>query len=119
MRNKDTSKRVETRFGPETRFEIEPTAAVPVRGAAENDLEQLKARLLRQLLAPVAEPGLNMALRRAASEAASLAWFTPCPLLFFPTLLEEKAVIARRQRDRQREIRQRSQGMVDEAVSDS
>jgi len=62
-----------------------------------------RGRLLQQLLAPVAEPGLNTALRRAANEAASLAWFTPCPLLFFPTLLEEKAVAAKRQRDRQRD----------------
>jgi hypothetical protein len=117
MRNRNKSKWVETRFGPETRFEIGPISPVPFRGTSENDLEQLKARLLQQLLAPRAEPGLNTALRRAANEAASLAWFTPFPLLFFPTLLEEKAVAAKRQRDRQREIRQRSQGLVEDAVS--
>jgi hypothetical protein len=117
MTNRDKRKRVETRFEPATRFEIEPSVPVPVRGTAENDLERLKARLLRQLVAPVVEPGLNRALRRAANEAASLAWFTPFPLLFFPTLLEEKALTAERQRDRQRDIRQRSQGLAEEAVS--
>jgi len=109
--------RFQPRFGPETRFEIGPIAPVPFRGTVENDLEQLKARLLRQLLAPVAEPALNTALRRAANEAASLAWSTPFPLLVFPTLLEEKAVAAKRQRERQREIRQRSQGLMAESVS--
>jgi hypothetical protein len=116
MKNRVKSKRVETRFGPAARFEIEPIAPVPIRGTAENELEQLKARLLPQLLAPVAEPGQNRALRRAANEAASLAWFTPFPLLFFPTLLEEKALTAKRQQARQREIRRRSQGLAQEAV---
>src|ERR1700691_1587681 len=81
-------KRVQPRFEAETRFEIGPLAPVPVRGTGETELEQLKARLLRALLAPVAEPELNTALQRAADEAASVAWFTPFPLLFFPTLLE-------------------------------
>jgi hypothetical protein len=117
MTNRDKRKLIETRFEPAMPFEIEPGAAVPPRGTAENDLEELKARLLRQLVAPVEEPDLNRALRRAANEAASLAWFTPFPLLFFPTLLEEKALTAKRQRDRQQDIRQRSQGLVEEAVS--
>jgi hypothetical protein len=116
MRNKRANRVVKTRFGPETRFEFGPLAPVPFRGTTENQLEQLKARLLRQMLAPVEEPGLNTALRRAANEAASVAWFTPFPLLFFPTLLEEKAADAVRQQQRQREIRQRSQVLLEEAV---
>jgi hypothetical protein len=111
-------KRVQPRFEAETRFEIGPLAPVPVRGTGETELEQLKARLLRALLAPVAEPELNTALQRAADEAASVAWFTPFPLLFFPTLLEEKAAGARRQQARQREIRQRTQGLLAEAISE-
>jgi hypothetical protein len=114
MRNK----LVKTRFKPETRFEIGPLAPVPLRGAAEKELEQLKERLLRPLLAPVVEPELSKALRRAANEAASVAWFTPFPLLFFPTLLEEKAASARRQQERQQEIRQRSQGLLEDAISE-
>jgi hypothetical protein len=103
---------VETRFGPETRFEISPLAPVPVRGAGEKELERLKARLLRQLLEAAEEPELNAALERAANEAASAAWFTPFPLLFFPTLLEEKAAGARRQEERRREIRERTRGLL-------
>jgi hypothetical protein len=120
MRNRSGNKAVRTRFGPETRFELGPLAPgpVPVRGPAENELEQLKARLLRPLLVPGVEPGLNLALRRAANEAASVAWLTPFPLLFFPTLLEEKAASARRQQERQREIRQRTLGLLEEAISE-
>jgi hypothetical protein len=118
MRNRTRNKLVKTRFEPETRFEIGPLASVPLRGAAENELEQLKARLLRPLLDPVVEPELSTALRRAANEAASVAWFTPFPLLFFPTLLEEKAARARRQQERQRQIRQRSHGLLEEAISE-
>jgi hypothetical protein len=111
-------KPVKTRFRPVTRFEIDRIAPVPFRGTVEHDLEQLKARLLRPLLDPVKEPELNAALRRAANEAASAAWFTPFPLLFFPTLLEEKAAGAKRQQERQREIRHRTQGLLEEAISE-
>jgi hypothetical protein len=118
MKNRMRYKPVKNRSKPETRFEISPLAPVPVRGAAETELEQLKARLLRPLLAPVEEPELNTALQRAANEAASVAWFTPFPLLVFPTLLEEKAAKARRQQARQRQIRERSQGLLEEAISE-
>jgi hypothetical protein len=120
MKNKTgiRSRLVKTRFGPETRFEIGPIAPVPFRGPAEGDLEQLKARLVRPLLATATEPELSTALQRAANEAASAAWFTPFPLLFFPTLLEEKAASARRQQKRQREIRQKTQGLLEQAISE-
>ena len=118
MKNKTRTKSVKTRFGPETRFEIGRIAPVPFRGQAENELEQLKARLVRPLLAPEMEPELNSALQLAANEAASAAWFTPFPLLFFPTLLEEKATVARRQQKRQREILERSQGLLEQAISE-
>jgi hypothetical protein len=118
MKNRTRNKLFKTRFEPETRFEIGPLAPVPLRGAAETELEQLKARLLRPLLDQAMEPELSTALRRAANEAASVAWFTPFPLLFFPTLLEEKAASARRQQVRQRQIRARSQGLLEEAISE-
>ena len=118
MKKKAGNKVVKTRFGPETRFEIGPPAPVPVRGPVEHELEQLKARLLGRLLVRAAEPGMNVALRRAANEAASVAWFTPFPLLVFPTLLEEKAAIARRQQRRQREIRDRTQGLLEQAITE-
>jgi hypothetical protein len=89
-----------------------------MRGPAELELEQLKSRLLGQLLSPATEPGVSLALRRAANEAASMAWFTPFPLLFFPVLLEEKASAARRQQKRQREIRERTQGLFEQAITE-
>lgn len=112
MKNRYNQKQVKTRFGPETRFELGPIPPVPFRGVVEGELDELKARLLKEQLARTAEPALNPALRRAANDAASLAWFTPFPLLVFPILLEEKAEEARRQQARQRQIRRRSSGAV-------
>ena len=77
MKNRvgNRSKLFKPRFGPETRFEVGPLmpAPVPFRGAVENDLEQLKSRLLSRLLAQPVEAELNTALRRAANDAASAA----------------------------------------------
>jgi hypothetical protein len=112
MKNRYIKTQVKTRFGPDTRFEIGPIPPVPFRGALENELDALKARLLREELARVQEPALNPLLRRAANDAASLAWFTPFPLLVFPVLLQEKAEAARRQEARQRQIRRRSRGAI-------
>jgi hypothetical protein len=95
-------------FDAETRFDVAPAAA-PFRGNQETELDRLKARLLRQLLAETPDPELNAPLRRAAIEAAGLAWMTTHPLLFFPALLEEKAWFAQRQQVRQRQIRLRSE----------
>jgi hypothetical protein len=57
----------------------------------ENRFEELKNRLLRERLSRAAEPGWESLLRRAANEAAALAWVTPYPLLVFPDLFAEKA----------------------------
>lgn len=106
-----------TRFEPETRFEVAPVPVVPFRGTQETELDRLKARLLRDLLAQTADGQLYALLRRAANEAAALAWFTPFPLLFFPGLLEEKAHAALRQGARQRYIRDRSENLLVEAAA--
>lgn len=100
-------RRVPTRFEPETRFEVKPAPPAPFRAVEETELERLKARLLQGLL-DEAEPKYNDYLRRAANEAAALAWVTPYPLLVFPALLDEKAATALRQADRQDRIRRRS-----------
>jgi len=105
------------RFGPETRFEVAPVPTVPFRGTLETGLDSLKARLLKELLQQTADEQLYAPLRRAANEAAAVAWFTPFPLLFFPVLLEEKARAALRQGARQRCIRNRSAGLLEEAVA--
>ena len=98
-------RKVPTRFGPETRFEINP---VPFRATLETAFEQLKERLLRERLAQAINADLNLQVRRAANEAAALAWVTTVPLLVFPALFEEKARTARFQAARQEHIRERS-----------
>jgi|SRR5579872_4263531 len=103
-----------TRFRRETRFDV-PIPAVPFRGSQEADLELLKNRLLADLLWQTDGSELSANLRRAATEAAGLAWFTPYPLLFFPALLEEKAQAARDQVSRQAEIRHNSQDLLEKA----
>ncbi|HEY3860844.1 MAG TPA: hypothetical protein VGO59_03065 [Verrucomicrobiae bacterium] len=120
MSNRTGNRAVKTWFGSETRFEIDPlpSAPVPERGLAENALEQLKKRLLRELLAAAREPGMNVALRRAANDAASAAWFTPFPLLVFPALLEEKAAGALQRQKRQKEIRHRTQALLEQAIAE-
>jgi hypothetical protein len=110
-------RQVKTRFGRPTRFEIGAIPPVPFRGTLERELEILKGRLLKKMLAEAAGPELNAPLRRAANEAASVAWFTPFPLLFFPTLLEEKARTILHQEARQREIRRRSSGLLEKAAA--
>jgi len=104
-------------FEPDTRFEVTPVPSVPFRGTQETELDRLKARLLRQLLADTADEEHYAPLRRAANEAAALAWFTPFPLLFFPGLLEEKARAAVRHGARQRYVRDRSENLLEEAVA--
>jgi len=109
--------RVPTLFGPETGFEIAPIPAVPFRGTQETELERLKSRLLRKLLDEQPSPDLNAPLRRAANEAAGVAWLTPFPLLFFPALLEEKAGAAVRRQVKQGQIRLRTQNFLVKAAA--
>ncbi|MCX8091188.1 MAG: hypothetical protein N3I86_09715 [Verrucomicrobiae bacterium] len=107
-----TRRTVPTRFGPETRFEVTPAPPVPFRALHETELERLKARLLRQRLETTADPELFAPLRRAANEAAALAWATPVPLLVFPELFEELARAALRHAERQKRIRERSRALL-------
>jgi hypothetical protein len=103
--------RVPAEFGPETRFELRPTPPAPFRAIQETELERLKTRLLIETLAGTA-PELNVPLRRAANEAAALAWVTFCPLLVFPALFEEKTVAAVRQARRQTRILENSRELL-------
>jgi hypothetical protein len=89
------------------------TAEVPLRVVQSTELEQLKQRLLVQRLATALdESDLRPAYRRAANDAASLAWLTPYPLLVLPLLFEEKAEEARRRTERQRKLLNRSSQLV-------
>ena len=99
---------VPTRFAPETRFEVRASPPAPFRAIQENEFERLKNKLLaEQLLA--ASPELNTPLRRAANDAAALAWATVFPLLVFPVLFEEKTAAAVLRAGRQARIYANSQ----------
>ena len=51
-------------------------------------------------------------MRRAANEAAALAWATLYPLLVFPVLFEEKIEAALRQAERQARILESSRELL-------
>jgi hypothetical protein len=93
--------------GPTRRLTAEQTPAA-WRETRDDSLEQLKRRVLASSLAGAAEMAEFVALRRAANEAASLAWLTSYPLLVFPALFEEKATEARRQQAFQERVLRRS-----------
>ena len=105
-------RRVPTKFGPETRFEVKPAPPGPFRARQEAELERLKAQLLAERLAGSCEPPIASQLRQAANEAAALAWVTRYPLLVFPALFEEKAAAALLRAGRQEQIRQRSRELL-------
>ncbi len=103
---------VPTRFGLETGFEVKPVPPAPFRARQENELERLKARLLSERLEALGDPEVGGQLRRAANEAAALAWVTRYPILFFPVLFEEKAETALLRAERQEQVLQRSRGLL-------
>ena len=109
---KEYYRRVPTEFGPETGFEVKPSPPAPFRARQEAELERLKAQLLAERLEGRGETQLLSHLRRAANEAASLAWVTRYPLLVFPALFEEKADVALLRAERQEQIRQRSRELL-------
>src|SRR5580700_11792864 len=105
--NKTTNK-IRAKFRPETPVELRPTPPAPFRATQETEFERLKNRLLTETLPATARPELNALIRRAANEAAALAWVTFYPLLVFPALFEEKTSQALRQAERQARIYSRS-----------
>jgi hypothetical protein len=107
-----TYRRVPAEFGPETRFEVKPASPAPFRAVQESYFERLRAQLLAERVEAAWEPKLDCPVRRAAHEAAALAWVTPYPLLVFPVLFEEKAEEALRRAERQEQVRQRSRELL-------
>jgi len=101
MKTKTNQLRAE--FAPETRFELRPVPTAPFRATQETEFELLKKTLLARQLAQ-APADLNVPLRRAANEAAALAWNTLFPLLVFPALFEEKTAAALRHARQQARI---------------
>lgn len=94
------------------RFEATIAPTAPFRGTAANPLDSLKEQLLAAELRRTPTPTVTPLLRRAADEAAALAWLTPYPLLILPALLEEKATAARVTAKRQARIRHRSSELL-------
>ena len=109
------TKRLRLRFEPEDRFEITPAAAAVFRGTQERELERLKARLLGPWLNST-EERLDALYRRAANEAAAVAWTTCFPLLVFPELLEEKVRETRARDEYQQAVLARSRRIMDVAA---
>ena len=107
---------VAAEFGPGTRFKSSQVPAGGHRSSRTAVLEELKQRLFHEKARTTSDEVDLAYLRRAAEEAAALAWATPYPLLVLPELFAEKAAEARFQSERQREIRERSQGIVALAV---
>ncbi len=100
------------RFGTETRFDAPPAPPAAFRAAQETQLEGLKDRLLRQALDDLTQPQANGFVRRAANEAAALAWDTRFPLLVFPGLFQEKTAAVLLQVERQASVRRRSRELL-------
>ena len=111
---KTKERKVTARFGPETRFEVKPVPLAPFRMVQENRFEQLKRRLLDQELGVVWErnPLYASSVRRAANEAAAVAWATPYPLLVFPALFEEQVQTAVLRAARQEQVWARSRELL-------
>lgn len=90
----------------ENEFKVTPRMAVPSRGPIEEQLEELKTKLLSPLMEKVS--GANAALIKdltwAANEATALAWYTVCPLLVLPALLDEKVRLALMRWEKQEQL---------------
>lgn len=113
--NNGNKLKIPTRFEPDVSFNLTPAPNVSFRGMVDTELERLKNRLLRETLERT-EPECYSLLRRAANEALALAWRTPYPLLFFPTLFEEKVLEARRFFSKQQKIKEKTRQLLVEAV---
>jgi hypothetical protein len=106
------SRQLRDSFLPERRLVRELPAPAPLRVVQENRFEEVKARLLSERLDKLPVPEWNSHVRRAANEAAALAWVTPYPLLVFPVLFEEKARATLLQATHQREVRRRTRHLL-------
>ena len=93
-----------TEFAPETRFELRAAPPAPFRATLENEFDRLNDHLLGEQLYLARHAEQYAPLRRAANEAAALAWASPFPLLLFPGLFEEKIAELTLQVARQKRI---------------
>jgi len=98
------------RYAP-WQFTLVSDPPAPFAQTGESELEHLKNSLLEQSLAQVATTDLTTPLRRAANEAAALAWLEPDPLFVFPALFEEKVAAAKRRAHKQVMVKARSSNL--------
>jgi hypothetical protein len=101
-------RRVPPGFAPEVQFEVTPGPSALFRARQDAELELLKRQLLQDRLGKTWDSRYRSSLRRAANDAAALAWITPYPLLVFPVLFDEQAETAERHALRQKQVRERS-----------
>ena len=106
------SHNIAAEFEPATRLDSNPASAGRHQASGIAALEELKQRLLQETARARSDSATLSCLRRAAEEAASLAWTTPFPLLVLPELFAEKAVEACVQSQRQHDIRQCGLGLT-------
>ena len=110
--NNEIYRRVPIQFAPDVQFEATPATATE-RARLRELFAQLQDRLILHCVNETKNAVLRQNLHRAADEAAAMAWMTPFPLLFMPTLFEEKTLAARLRTVRQGQIRQRSERLVE------
>jgi|GEM_PF-354983 len=101
----------EARTGPEVRFAL-TAENFPFKAVQETEFEKLKSRLLQTALMEADQADLYAPLRRAANEAAALAWNLEFPVLLLPELFAEKVLITTRQVEKQRVIRSQTESLV-------
>lgn len=106
--NLKTDSRAATRSWTYSEIEPQDRLSNPASFPNEPALDVLVARLLAEQLSKVQDAALRERLRRAAAEAASIAWSTSYPLLTLPELFAEKEREARSQHERQQAIQQRN-----------
>lgn len=105
-RNDQDRRRNRPRYDRAGRFAEAATPPANFRATEPNEFERLKDELLQVQLAGENDLDLLTALRRAANDAAALAWTMPFPALVFPELFHEKVAAARRYSTRQATLRQ-------------
>lgn len=108
--------RLNPRFAPETRFEVNISPEGRRRRELAARLEDLRVRQLRWQVMHASSMELIPAIQRAAEEAAAKAWYSPCPLLLFPLLFEELVASAKTTARRQERIRQQSRELLARAA---
>jgi len=118
MRTERTRRRrLPARFGRETTLAVPLAPAVGFRATELTEFERLKERLLREQLTTETRPELFAALRRAANDAAAVAWTMPFPSLVLPELFREKVTAARHYDAKQATLRRGDQPVRDAEVA--